>query len=156
MSSFASNSRVTPFLWFATEAKQAADLYTSVFPNSKILQITPAKGMPNPPSEILTVDFELDGTRFIALNGGAAFKFTEAVSFVIRCENQQEIDHYWQKLIQNGGSEGQCGWLKDPFGLSWQVIPARLPELMSKPQGVKALMGMKKIVIADLERANVE
>ena len=152
MSVFEANPRITPFLWFATEAKQAAEFYTSVFPNSRILKITSSEALPNAASAILTVDFELDGQRFIALNTGQSRPFTEAISFAIRCNDQAEVDHYWDKLTE-GGAEIQCGWLKDRFGLFWQVTPAILPRLIRDPKGMQAMMRMKKIDIAELERA---
>jgi predicted 3-demethylubiquinone-9 3-methyltransferase (glyoxalase superfamily) len=104
------------------------------------------------PASILTVAFELDGQTFTAINGGPMFKFTEAVSFVVRCDSQEEVDGYWAKL-SIGGSDGQCGWLKDKFGLSWQIVPARLPDLIKKPSAMRAMLKMKKIDIAELERA---
>ena len=103
--------------------------------------------------EVLTVSFELDGQRFTALNGGPMFKFTEAVSFVVRCDSQKEVDEYWEKLTADGGQESQCGWLRDQFGLSWQVVPARLGELLKDPRAVQAMMKMKKLDIGELERA---
>ena len=108
-----------------------------------------------PKGSVLTVSFELDGQAFVALNGGPAFKFTEAVSFVVRCDSQQEVDQYWSKLSA-GGSEGQCGWLKDKFGLSWQVVPARLPGLIKHPKALQAMLRMKKIDLAELERVAQE
>jgi predicted 3-demethylubiquinone-9 3-methyltransferase (glyoxalase superfamily) len=102
---------------------------------------------------VLTVAFELDGQKFTALNGGPTFKFTEAVSFVVRCDDQAEIDYYWSKLIEGGGQESQCGWLKDKFGLSWQITPARIGDLIKHPKAMQAMMGMKKLDIAELERA---
>lgn len=155
MSVFESNPRITPFLWFATEAKEAADFYTGIFPNSKILSTTSAKDVPHVQSDVLTVEFQLDGQRFIALNAGQTRPFTEAVSFAIRCENQAEIDFYWTKLT-DGGSEIQCGWLKDRFGLFWQVTPAAMGRLIGNPKGMQAMMRMKKIDIAELERAGKE
>ena len=107
----------------------------------------------NPKGKVLTVAFELDGQKFTALNGGPNFKFTEAISFVVRCEDQAEVDYYWSKLTAGGGMESQCGWLKDKFGLSWQIVPARLAELLKSPQAMQAMMGMKKLDIAELERA---
>jgi len=126
-----------------------------VFKNSRRVsefKIT-TDGGPVPKGTPLTIVFELDGQMFIALNGGPHFKFNEAVSFVIRCESQQQIDHYWDALTTNGGQESQCGWLKDKFGLSWQVVPARLGELLRTPKAMQAMMQMKKLVIADLEYA---
>ncbi len=111
-------------------------------------------GVPNvPKGKPLTVSFELDGLKFTALNGGPLFKFTEAISFVVTCNSQDEIDDYWSKLTSGGGQESQCGWLKDKFGLSWQIVPARLPELLSHPKAMQAMMQMKKLDIATLERA---
>jgi predicted 3-demethylubiquinone-9 3-methyltransferase (glyoxalase superfamily) len=152
MSSFESSPRITPFLWFDNNAEDAVDYYLSVFKNSRRLgELRNHEGRPAPAS-FLTIAFELDGQRFVALNGGPLFKFTEAISFVIRCDSQAEVDDYWEKLSA-GGSEGQCGWLKDKFGLSWQVVPARLPELIKNPKAMQAMMKMKKLDIAELERA---
>ena len=151
---------ITPFLWFDTEAADAAEFYASVFPNSKIVTKThygPAG--PRPEGMVMTVAFELDGNPFVALNGGPNFSFTEAISFVISCENQAEVDHYWEKLLADGGEEGPCGWLKDRFGLSWQVVPTALPRLLTQPDPEKAkrvfaaMMEMKKLDIAALEAA---
>ena len=116
---------ITPFLWFDTQGEEAAELYTSVFPNSKITDISRyGSAGPRPEGTVMTVSFELDGNRFTALNGGPEFTFTEAVSFQITCEDQDEVDHYWSKLSE-GGEQGPCGWLKDRFGLSWQIVPRR-------------------------------
>lgn len=129
------------------------DFYLSVFRNSRRLEdfrmVDDCKG---PKDRILTIAFELDGQRFTALNGGPMFKFTEAISFVVRCDSQQEVDDYWAKLSA-GGSEVQCGWLKDKFGLFWQIVPARLAELIKHPKAMEAMMKMKKLDIAELERA---
>jgi predicted 3-demethylubiquinone-9 3-methyltransferase (glyoxalase superfamily) len=142
-----------PFLWFDSNAEEAVDFYLSVFKNSRRLgELRNSGDAPGPKGGILTVAFELDGQRFTALNGGPAFHFTEAVSFVVRCDSQQEVDDYWSKLTA-GGSESQCGWLKDKFGLSWQIVPARLPDLLRHPKAVQAMMKMKKLDIAELERA---
>jgi predicted 3-demethylubiquinone-9 3-methyltransferase (glyoxalase superfamily) len=144
--------RITPFLWFDGNAEEAVEFYFSVFKNSRRLnelRMT-ADGGPVAKGSVLTIAFELDGQKFTALNGGPMFKFTEAVSFVVRCETQAEVDAYWEKLTSGGGKEGQCGWLKDMFGLSWQVVPARIGELIKSP---KAMMGMKKLDIGELERA---
>jgi predicted 3-demethylubiquinone-9 3-methyltransferase (glyoxalase superfamily) len=149
----------TPCLWFDNDGEAAAELYTSVFPNSKILDVTrygPAG--PRPEGTVMTVSFELDGQKFLALNGGPNFTFNEAVSFQIHCRDQDEVDHYWEKLGE-GGEPGPCGWLKDRFGLSWQVVPNRLPELLEDPDREKAnrvmaaMLEMGKIEIAELERA---
>jgi predicted 3-demethylubiquinone-9 3-methyltransferase (glyoxalase superfamily) len=153
MADLQGNSRITPFLWFESNAEEAADFYISIFKNSHRLNELRNPGeAPGPKGGVLVVAFELDGQKFSALNGGPAFKFTEAISFVVSCDSQEEIDYYWEKLSA-GGSEVQCGWLKDKFGLSWQVVPARLPQLVKHPKAMQAMMGMKKLVIADLERA---
>ena len=150
MGVFDSAPRITPFLWFDNNAEEAVEFYLSVFPNSRRLGgLRTAEG---PSGKALTVAFELDGQRFTALNGGPHFQFTEAVSFVVRCDSQAEVDDYWEKLSA-GGSEGQCGWLKDRFGLSWQIVPAKLPELLQNPQAMQAMMGMKKLDIGVLEKA---
>ncbi len=147
MTAFAEGPRITPFLWFDQNAEEAVAFYLSIFPNSSLL------GDLTPNRKAMTVHFQLDGQPFVALNGGPMFKFNEAISFIIRCETQQEIDRYWEKLTAGGGSEGQCGWLKDKFGLSWQVVTGRLPELLRAPAAMQAMMGMKKLDIAALERA---
>jgi predicted 3-demethylubiquinone-9 3-methyltransferase (glyoxalase superfamily) len=150
---------ITPFLWFDTEAEEAADLYTSVFPNSKIIDVT-RYGSAGPRAEgtVMTVSFELGGQKFVALNGGPQHKFTEAISFVVNCKDQDEVDTFWAKLSE-GGEEGPCGWLKDRFGLSWQIVPTALPRLLTDPDAEKAqrvmeaMLQMRKIQIDDLERA---
>ncbi len=145
--------RITPFLWFDSNAEEAVDFYLTVFKNSRRLdEVRNVDGSPGPKGGILTIAFELDGQKFTALNGGPTFKFTEAVSFVVRCDSQQEVDDYWSKLSA-GGSEVQCGWLKDKFGLSWQIVPARLPDLIKHPKAMEAMLRMKKLDIAELERA---
>ncbi len=131
MSALQSNTRITPFLWFDSNAEEAADFYISIFKNSRrITELRNTGDAPGPKGGVLTVAFELDGLRFTALNGGPHFKFSEAVSFVVTCDSQEEIDYYWSKLTERG-SEVQCGWLKDKFGLSWQIVPARIGELLS-------------------------
>jgi predicted 3-demethylubiquinone-9 3-methyltransferase (glyoxalase superfamily) len=152
--------KITPFLWFDTQAEEAANFYCSIFPNSKIGKVTRyGKVGPGPAGSVLTIIFSLDGQEFTALNAGPMFKFTEAISFVVPCKDQKEIDHYWSKLAEGGGEESQCGWLKDKFGLSWQIVPAALGELMSDPDPQKsnrvmqALLKMKKLDIATLEGA---
>ena len=153
---------ITPFLWFDTEGEEAATFYTSLFPNSRIVDVSHygAAG-PRPEGTVMTVSFELDGQKFVALNGGPQFTFSEAVSFQVSCETQDEVDAFWSALSE-GGEEGPCGWLKDKFGLSWQIIPARLPELLGDPDPKKsqrvmqAMLGMKKIEIEGLERAAAE
>lgn len=153
MSTFEHSPRITPFLWFDSNAEEAADFYVSVFKNSRRLDALPSSDNTTvPKGKVLTVSFELDGQKFIALNGGPMFKFTEAVSFMVRCDSQQEVDEYYSKLLV-GGQESQCGWLKDKFGLSWQIVPARLPDLIKHPKAMQAMMKMKKIDLAELERA---
>ncbi len=153
MSALQDFPRITPFLWFDSNAEEAVDFYLTVFKNSRRLDdLRAAGGARGPKSGILTIAFELDGQKFTALNGGPTFKFTEAVSFVVRCDSQQEVDDYWSKLSA-GGSEVQCGWLKDKFGLSWQIVPARLPDLVKNPKAMQAMLQMKKLDIAELERA---
>lgn len=155
MSMVPSNSRITPFLWFDGNAEEAVNFYLSVFKNSRRFdKLDSAVDSSVPKGKVITISFELDGQAFVALNGGPNFKFNEAVSFMIRCENQEEIDYYWSKLTAEGGQEIQCGWLKDKFGLAWQVVPARIGELIRTPQGMEAMMKMKKLDIAELERAN--
>ena len=152
-------SKITPFLWFDHQAEEAAEFYVSIFPNSaigKIARYTDAG--PGPKGSAMTVAFQLDGQQFTALNGGPIFKFTEAISFVVHCETQQEVDELWERLSQ-GGQPGQCGWLKDKFGLSWQIVPIALMEMVQdkNPARVervmKAMMQMKKLDIAGLEKA---
>jgi len=143
---------ITPFLWFDSQAEEAMNYYLSIFKNSKVLSINRADG------NVLTVSFELEGQKFMALNGGPPFKFTEAISLFVNCETQEEVDELWEKLSQ-GGEKGRCGWLKDRFGLWWQIIPSALGKLMNDPNPKKsravfqAMMKMNKIVIKDLERA---
>jgi len=145
--------RITPFLWFDSNAEEAVDFYVSVFKNSRRLdEVHNADGTRAPKGRVLTIAFELDGQKLTALNGGPMFKFTEAISLVVRCDNQQEVDEYYSKLVA-GGTESQCGWLKDKFGLSWQIVPARLPELIKHPKAMQAMLKMKKLDIAELERA---
>jgi predicted 3-demethylubiquinone-9 3-methyltransferase (glyoxalase superfamily) len=140
---------ITPFLWYDGQAEEAANFYASVFKNSKIHSVSP-----------MVVDFELEGLRFTALNGGPMFKFTEAVSFVIHCDTQEEVDYYWHKLTSTGGQESMCAWLKDKYGLSWQIVPKQLIELMNDKDPAKAkrvidaMLKMRKIIIADLEKAH--
>jgi predicted 3-demethylubiquinone-9 3-methyltransferase (glyoxalase superfamily) len=153
MSTLQDSPRITPFLWFESNAEEAVDFYLSVFKNSRRTgEMRIPDESAGPKGKVLTVAFELDGQKFTALNGGPMFKFTEAISFVVRCDSQAEVDEYWSKLTA-GGTESQCGWLKDKFGLSWQIVPARLPELLKSPQAMQAMMGMKKLDIAELERA---
>jgi len=155
-------SKITPFLWFNDNAEEAINLYTSIFKESKIGKMARydeagAKASGRPAGSVMTATFSLFGQEFIALNGGPHFKFTEAISFVVSCETQEEIDHYWNNLTKNGGQESQCGWLKDRFGLSWQIVPATLSKLLSDPKTsqavMKAMLSMKKIDITALENA---
>ena len=150
---------LTPCLWFDSEGEQAAEFYTSIFPNSKITDIARyGSAGPRPEGTVMTVTFELDGEKFVALNGGPDFTFNEAVSFQVSCKDQTEVDHYWSTLSE-GGEEGPCGWLKDRYGLSWQIIPEALPRLLGdedkeKAQRVMAAMlEMGKIEVDQLERA---
>jgi predicted 3-demethylubiquinone-9 3-methyltransferase (glyoxalase superfamily) len=152
--------KISSFLWFDTQAEEAANFYVSVFPNSKIGKVARyGDAGPGPKGGVMTVEFELDGKPFMALNGGPQFKFTEAISFVVHCNTQQEVDTYWNKLLQGGGQESQCGWLKDKFGLSWQIVPTILGQLLSDPDPAKskrameAMLEMKKIDIPTLQRA---
>jgi predicted 3-demethylubiquinone-9 3-methyltransferase (glyoxalase superfamily) len=151
--------KITPCLWFDTEGEEAAKFYTSVFPNSRIVEVT-HYGSAGPRREglVMTVTFELDGQMFTALNGGPDFTFDEAISFEVGCESQEEVDSYWRTLSE-GGEEGPCGWLKDRFGVSWQIIPTVLPRLLADPDQEKAqrvmaaMLKMRKIEIDELERA---
>jgi predicted 3-demethylubiquinone-9 3-methyltransferase (glyoxalase superfamily) len=152
--------KISPFLWFDAQAEEAATFYVSIFKNSKILKVSRyAEGGPGPAGTVMVVNFQLEGQEFIALNGGPLFKFTEAISFAINCQTQKEVDYFWNKLTADGGQESQCGWLKDKYGLSWQVVPTILHELLSdkdqkKAQGVmQAMLQMKKIDIPALKRA---
>ena len=151
--------KVIPFLWYDSDAEAAAELYTSLFPNSRILEVTRyGSAGPGPEGSAMIVSFELDGQRFLALNGGPAHPFTEAVSLQIDCETQEEVDRYWDALT-DGGEESVCGWLKDRWGLSWQVVPRALPKLLSDPDPEKAqrvmaaMLQMRKIDVAALEAA---
>jgi predicted 3-demethylubiquinone-9 3-methyltransferase (glyoxalase superfamily) len=155
--------KITPFLWFDDKAEEAARFYTSIFKNSKIGNITrydeeAAGPTGRPAGSVMTVDFQLAGKEFVALNGGPMFKFTEAISFVVNCENQEEVDYFWSKLSA-GGEESRCGWLKDKFGLSWQVVPTVLTEMLTDKDTAKAkrvmhaMLQMDKIDIAVLKKA---
>ena len=152
-------SGITPFLWFDTQAEEAAHYYTSVFPNSRVTgTVRYGEAGPGPAGTVATVEFELDGQQMVALNGGPQFRFNEAVSFQISCESQEEVDRYWTAL-GDGGEEGPCGWLTDRYGLSWQVTPTRLTELLADPdpdvadRAMRAMLTMKKIDIAAIEEA---
>ena len=155
--------RITPFLWYDNQAEEAMNYYVSIFKNSKVGSVTRydeagAKASGRPKGSVMTATFQLDGQQFVALNGGPHFKLTEAVSFVVNCEAQEEVDYFWEKLSA-GGAESQCGWLKDKYGLSWQVVPKVLPELLqSKDAGkaqrvMQAMLQMKKIDIKTLQQA---
>jgi predicted 3-demethylubiquinone-9 3-methyltransferase (glyoxalase superfamily) len=151
--------KIIPNLWFDTEAEEAADFYLSVFKNSRIVSVTRyPEGAPREAGMVMTVEFELDGQRFVGINGGPDFKFDEAVSFQITCETQDEVDYYWDSLSA-GGEEGPCGWLKDKFGLSWQVVPTGMEDLFADPDPEKArramdaMLKMKKLDIAALRSA---
>jgi predicted 3-demethylubiquinone-9 3-methyltransferase (glyoxalase superfamily) len=153
MSDLHASPRITPFLWFDQNAEEAVEFYLSIFKDSRrISELRNPGNAPGPQGGILTIDFELDGVRFTALNGGPQYKFNPAVSFFIRCESQQEIDYYWDRLT-DGGGEVACGWLYDKFGLSWQVVPANIAELVGNRKGMEAMMTMKKLDIAALEQA---
>ena len=152
--------RITPFLWFDDQAEAAANFYVSVFKNSKVSGMTHYTGEEpvGQKGSVMTVSFELDGQQFVALNGGPGFKFTQAVSFVINCETQVEIDYYWEKLTADGGEEVQCGWLADKYGLSWQVVPTKFFEEWVKDAAglqrvMQALMQMTKLDLATLQKA---
>jgi predicted 3-demethylubiquinone-9 3-methyltransferase (glyoxalase superfamily) len=151
--------KITPFLWYDTQAEEAANFYVSIFKNSKVLSMTRCGDAgPGPKGSVLVAAFELEGQKFVALNGGPNFKFTEAVSFVVNCETQEEVDYFWEKLLE-GGKESQCGWLKDKYGLSWQITPTILPKLLQDKDPEKAnrvmqaMMKMIKIDIETLKRA---
>ncbi len=151
--------KIVPNLWFDTEAEEAAEFYTSVFENSRIIGVAHyTEAGPRPAGTVMTVEFELDGQRFVGINGGPQFKFDEAVSFQIACETQEEIDYYWERLT-DGGEESQCGWLRDRFGLSWQVVPTGMDELFSDPdperprRAMEAMLKMRKLDIEALRRA---
>ena len=152
--------KITPFLWFDHQAEEAAGFYTSIFPNSKVVKVVRCgKAGPGPVGSALTVEFQLQGQSFVALNGGPHFKFSEAISFVVNCQTQEELDMYWEKLSA-GGAQVECGWLKDKFGLSWQIVPTVLPELLSDPDPeksgrvMKAVLTMKKLDIRALQQAH--
>ena len=152
--------KIVPNLWFDTEAEEAAEFYVSLFDDSKILEVVPyGEAGPGEPGTVMLVSFQLAGQEYVAINGGPQFPFTEAVSFEIRCEDQAEVDRLWDALTADGGQEVQCGWLKDKYGLSWQVVPKRWLEIATKSEphkvqaAFKAMLGMKKLDIAELERA---
>ena len=152
---------ISPCLWFDDQAEEAAKFYAAIFKKSRVGKIarygaSAAKASGRPAGSVMTVEFELDGRKFTALNGGPVFKFNESVSFVVNCDTQAEIDHYWDKLTSGGGEEVQCGWLKDKYGVSWQIVPAELPKLMQGPKADKvmgAILKMKKLDLQALEKA---
>lgn len=152
--------KIIPNLWFDTEGKEAAEFYVSVFPNSEIKNVSYyGEAGPREAGTVLTVDFELDGQHYTAINGGPQFTFDEAISLMIDCADQEEVDYYWAKLLEGGGQESQCGWLKDRYGLSWQVVPSELEKLMTDAdegraqRAMTAMLGMKKLDIAALRAA---
>ncbi len=146
--------KITPFLWFDTQAEEAMNFYASIFKNSKVLGVTPG-----PNGRAMSVNFELEGQEFIGLNAGPQFQFNEAISFLVDCKTQEEVDELWEKLTAEGGEEGRCGWLKDKYGLSWQIIPSALNEMLSDPdpekagRAMQAMLEMNKIDIEELQRA---
>jgi predicted 3-demethylubiquinone-9 3-methyltransferase (glyoxalase superfamily) len=151
--------KITPFLWFEDQAEEAVNFYTSIFKNSRILNVARySEAGPGPAGSVMTATFELEGQEFTALNGGPQYKFTEAISFVVNCKTQKEVDELWEKLTA-GGEEGPCGWLKDKFGVSWQIVPTALGEMLSDPNPVKAqrvaeaMFKMKKLEIPVLRQA---
>lgn len=150
---------ITPFLWFDNQAEEAVNHYATIFPNSKITNVSRyGEGSPGQAGTVMTVSFELNGQEFTALNGGPEFKFTEAISFMVHCENQEEVDHYWERLSE-GGEKGPCGWLKDRYGVSWQIVPTALFRLMGDPDPEKsqrvtqAMLKMGKLDISLLQQA---
>lgn len=152
--------KITPFLWFDDNAEEAMNYYISIFKNSKVVSLSRyGEGSPRPAGTVMVATFELDGQELMALNGGPEYKFTEAISLFVTCETQEEVDWYWNQL-SSGGEEGPCGWLKDKFGLSWQIVPKALGELLGDPDPAKAqrvmraMLQMKKIDIASLKRAS--
>jgi predicted 3-demethylubiquinone-9 3-methyltransferase (glyoxalase superfamily) len=156
--------KITPFLWFDNNAEEALNFYVSIFKNSKVGKVTryneaSAKAAGRPKGSVMTMEFQLEGQNFVAINGGPHFKFTEAISFVVDCETQDEVDYFWEKLTADGGQESQCAWLKDKYGLSWQIVPRVLIEMLQDKDAQKAqrvmeaMLQMRKIDIATLKRA---
>src|SRR5437879_6141132 len=158
--------KITPFLWFDDQAEEAVKFYTSIFKNSKVGKVlrydeeaAKISQSGRPPGSVLTLEFQIEGQNFVALNGGPAFKFNESISFVVNCETQEEVDYFWEKLTADRGEESTCGWLKDKFGLSWQVVPTVLSEMLQDKDAQKAkrvmsaMLKMKKLDIAELKRA---
>jgi predicted 3-demethylubiquinone-9 3-methyltransferase (glyoxalase superfamily) len=149
--------KITPFLWFDKNAEEAVEFYMSVFPNSRRTdELRAGDAGPGPKGSIVTIGFELDGQPFTALNGGPDHEFNDAISFFVHCKDQAEIDHYWSKLLEGGGSEIACGWLKDRFGVRWQIIPESVLELVKHPGAMRAMMTMKKLDVAALKAAAKE
>jgi predicted 3-demethylubiquinone-9 3-methyltransferase (glyoxalase superfamily) len=161
--------KITPFLWFDNQAEEAVKFYASIFKNSKVGNIlrygeeaARVSQSGRPVGSVLTIEFEIEGQKFAALNGGPAFKFNESISFVVNCDTQKEVDYFWEKLTADGGQESQCGWLKDKFGVSWQVVPTVLIEMLGDKDGekservMKAMLQMQKIDIKTLEEADAE
>jgi predicted 3-demethylubiquinone-9 3-methyltransferase (glyoxalase superfamily) len=153
-------NKIKPFLWFEHQAEEAARFYTSIFKKSKIGKVSRyPEGTPGPAGQVMTVAFRIDGQDFIALNGGPQFKFSEAISFVVECKDQKEIDHYWERLLEGGGRTQQCGWLKDRYGLSWQIVPAEMGKIFATKdpkkaqRAMQAMLGMVKLDIAQLKAA---
>lgn len=156
----ATTQKITPYFWFDGNAESAVEFYTSLFPNSRVTKVARwGKGGPAPEGSVMNVAFELAGQSFIALNGGPHFKFSPAISMFVSCDTQAEVDQYWDRIVAAGGKPNQCGWIDDQFGLSWQIVPTQLVELMSDPDPIKAgrvataMMAMVKIDLAALERA---
>ncbi|MFL6240821.1 MAG: VOC family protein [Actinomycetes bacterium] len=154
------SDKITPCLWFDNQAEDAANYYCSIFKNSQLLDVSRyGEGGPKPAGTALLVVFEVDGQKFQALNGGPHYTFTEAVSFSVSCEDQAEVDYFWDRLTDDGGEPGPCGWLKDKYGLSWQIVPQQLPELLADPDPKRAqaamqcMMGQSKIIVADVQKA---
>jgi predicted 3-demethylubiquinone-9 3-methyltransferase (glyoxalase superfamily) len=152
--------KITPFLWFDNQAEEAMNFYTSIFKNSEVKTVSRyGDAGPGPKGTVMVAKFELEGQEFMALNGGPRFKFTQAISFVVNCTSQEEVDALWEKLLAGGGAEDACGWLRDRYGLSWQIIPTALGEMMSDPdkqkagRAMQAMLKMKKIDIAEMRRA---
>jgi len=154
------SQKITPNLWFDMNAEEAANFYVDLFDDGRILNVARyPEGSPGPAGEVMTVEWELNGQKFVGINGGPQFQFSEAVSFMISCKDQEEVDYYWDRLTADGGSEGQCGWLTDRFGLAWQVVPEGMDEVFNDPDPAKAersmaaMMKMKKLDIGDLRAA---
>jgi predicted 3-demethylubiquinone-9 3-methyltransferase (glyoxalase superfamily) len=152
--------QIVPNLWFDTQAEEAAEFYTSIFPDSRVVNVARyTEAGPREAGTVMTVEWELNGQRFVGINGGPEFTFDEAVSFQITCDDQAELDRYWDALLSGGGQESQCGWLKDRFGVSWQVVPKGMDELFANPdperarRAMEAMLGMKKLDIEALRRA---